>query len=158
MGSVNKVFLVGRLGKDPELRYTAAGKAVCTFSVATDRWVGRDEEPVADWHHIVAWERQAETCSKFLSKGRQVAVAGRVQYDTYTDKEGVKKHWTEIRASEVTFLGSKSDGMIGESFGQRGDRGAVAAGDAARSMAPGAPASVVVGPTAGRGGNDDLPF
>lgn len=113
MGSVNKVFLIGRLGASPEMRHSTAGKAICRFSLATDRWGGaptEDGRKAADWHKVVAWDRLAETCGRYLSKGRQVAVQGRIRYDKYVDKKGVTKYKTEIHALDVTFLSSDREG------------------------------------------------
>ena len=108
MSSVNKVILVGRLGADPELRYTTSGTAVCSFRVATNRvFTGRDgqrKEEVA-WHRIVAWGKQGETCKSFLGRGRQVFVEGRLRQQSYTDKEGQRRFSTEVVADRVVFLG-----------------------------------------------------
>lgn len=101
---MNRVILVGRLGKDVELRYTQGGKAVAQFSLATS------DAKNTDWHNIVAWEKTAEACKKFLAKGRQVAIDGRISYRTYEDKQGTKKYITEIVALHVEFLGDQKLG------------------------------------------------
>ena len=112
MSSVNKVILVGRLGKDPELRYTPSGTAIATWSMATSRrYKDRDGNLVEDtqWHNIKVWAAQAENCERYLSKGRQVFVEGRLESREY-EKDGVKKYWTEIVAETVRFLGTGQRG------------------------------------------------
>ena len=99
---MNRVLLTGRLTRDPELRTTAGGKAVAQFSVASHEFVGGKEKP--EYHTIVTWDRLAETCGRYLGKGQQVAVEGRIQTRTWDDAEG-KRHWrTEIVASSVEML------------------------------------------------------
>ena len=98
---MNKVFLVGRLTKAPEMRQTPNGVAVCTLNVATSRIGKRDE---ADFHTVIAWRGLAENCGKFLEKGQQVAVAGHVETRDYNDKNGVKRWMTEIQAEDIEFL------------------------------------------------------
>lgn len=104
---INKVILVGRLGRDPEMRFTGGGKAVTTFSLATDGW-GKDAPP--DWHRVVCWERLAETTNQYLEKGRLVYVEGRITHRTYTDRDGNDRQSTEIVASLVKFLGGGGGG------------------------------------------------
>ncbi len=111
--SVNKVILIGRLGNDPELRYTPSGAAVCNFSLATsevwnDKNSGQKNERT-EWHRIVVWGKQAEHCNNYLAKGRQVYTEGRLQTRSWEDKDGVKKYTTEIIANTVQFIGSKGD-------------------------------------------------
>jgi single-strand DNA-binding protein len=108
MGSVNKVILVGNLGRDAELRYTPAGAAVSKFSIATtevwnDKSGQRQER--TEWHNIDLWGKQAETLSGYLVKGKQVYVEGRLQTDEYTDKEGNKRKTTRVRCDRVVLLG-----------------------------------------------------
>ena len=108
--SVNKVILVGNLGKDPELRYTASGAAVANFSLATvNNFKNQDGEKETTWHNIVAWKQLAEICGKYLQKGKQVYIEGRIQHRSYDDKDGNKKYITEIVAENMQMLGSKSD-------------------------------------------------
>ncbi|MDD5307147.1 MAG: single-stranded DNA-binding protein [Deltaproteobacteria bacterium] len=110
---VNRVILVGNLGKDPEVRFTQGGTAQCKFSMATtesyNNNVGERQERT-EWHNIVVWGKQAETVGKFLAKGRQVYVEGRIQTRSYDDKEGKKRYITEINANRVIFLGGRGDG------------------------------------------------
>jgi len=110
--SVNKVILVGRLGRDPEVRYLEGGNAVCNFSVATDEsWKDKsgDKQERTEWHRIVVWGKTGENCGKYLAKGRQVYIEGRLQTREWDDKEGNKRQTTEINAQTVQFLGSKGD-------------------------------------------------
>ena len=113
MASVNKVILIGNLGKDPELRVTGGGASVCHFPVATsERWKNKDTgnwDERTDWHNIVVWGRQAETCKEYLAKGRTCYIEGRLQTRNYEDKEGNKKYITEVIAQNVRFLGGRRD-------------------------------------------------
>lgn len=112
---MNKVILLGRLTKDPELRYTSTNNtAVCTFNLAVNRRFAKTEDPVkADFIPIVAWSKLAEFCGKYFSKGRQVAIVGRIQVRTWDDSEGKRHYVTEVIAEEAYFADSKKDG-IGE--------------------------------------------
>ena len=106
--SVNIAIVVGNLGKDPEVRFTQSGRAVANFSVATsESWTGQDGNPQerTEWHNIVVWGKQAESCGQYLSKGRQVFVQGRIQNRSYEDKTGNTRYITEIIAQRVQFLG-----------------------------------------------------
>ncbi|MFO7963276.1 MAG: single-stranded DNA-binding protein [Desulfobacterales bacterium] len=114
MAGINKAIIVGRLGRDPEVRYTADGRAVTNFSVATsDEWkdkeTGEKKERV-EWHRVVAFNKLGEICGQYLSKGKQVYIEGRIQTRDWEDREGVKRYTTEIIALDVQFLGSKDDG------------------------------------------------
>ena len=104
---VNKAIIVGNLGADPELRYTSSGQPVCDMRVATqETWKGRDGEKKerTEWHRVVVWGKQGENVSKYLSKGRQVYVEGRIQTRSWEDREGQKRYTTEIVANNVVFL------------------------------------------------------
>jgi single-strand DNA-binding protein len=109
-GSLNKVMLIGRLGKDPELKYTAGGTAVATFTMATDESYkdreGQKQERT-EWHRIVVWSKQAEMVANYLSKGRLCYVEGRLQTRDWEDQNGQKRYTTEIVANTVQFLDSK---------------------------------------------------
>jgi single-strand DNA-binding protein len=116
MASVNKVILIGNLGRDPELRYTQGGQAVANFTLATtERFPGKDGERQerTEWHRIVAWARTAELCAQYLSKGRSVYIEGRLQTREWEDKEGQKRRTTEIVAQTVQFLGGREGGGSG---------------------------------------------
>jgi single-strand DNA-binding protein len=107
MKSVNKVFLVGNLTRNPEMHYTENKKPVCSFGLATNRnWVSYDGEKhdEAEYHRIVAWDKLAETCHQFLRKGRLVHLEGRLQTRSYKDKDGVEKAVTEIVLEEMVML------------------------------------------------------
>ena len=103
---MNNVTLLGRLARDPELRY-AGEMAVCSFTLAVDRQV---KDKGADFIKIVVFNRQAENCSKFLTKGKQCAIEGKINTGSYDDKDGKKVYTTDVIANRVEFLGSKSDG------------------------------------------------
>jgi single-strand DNA-binding protein len=131
MASVNKVILVGNLGKDPEVRFTPSGRAVAKFSIATtESWMdqesGRQER--TEWHNIVVWGKQAESCGQYLAKGRQVFIEGAIRSRSYDDKEGNKRYITEIIAQRVQFLGSGGGGR-GTSAEGGGGGGAAAGGN-----------------------------
>ncbi len=110
--TVNRVILVGRLGKDPEMRYTPNGTAVCKFSLATDEaW--RDQsgqlQKRTEWHNIVAWTKLAENCQKLLTKGKQIYVEGRIQTRQWDDRDGNKRTTTEIVIATMRLLGSRAE-------------------------------------------------
>jgi single-strand DNA-binding protein len=104
---MNKAMIVGNLTRDPELRTTASGIAVCRFSVAVSRPFNRDE---TDFIPVVVWRALAENCGKYLAKGRKVAVAGRIQTGSYEDKDGIRRYTTEIIADDVEFLTPRGEG------------------------------------------------
>ena len=130
MASVNKVILVGNLGRDPELRYIQSGQAVANFTLATnDRW--RDKEgnnqERTEWHRIVVWGKSAENCAQYLQKGRSVYVEGRLQTREWEDKDGNKRQTTETIAQTVQFLGGGRGGAE-RGGGPVGDSGSSGAG------------------------------
>ncbi|MCK5032463.1 MAG: single-stranded DNA-binding protein [Calditrichia bacterium] len=111
-GTINKAILVGRLGKDPEMKYTPSGTAVASFSIATN-YSMKDSEgnfvDKTDWHNIVVFGRRAEFAGEYMNKGRLVYIEGRIQTRSWEDKEGNKRYMTEIIASDVQLLGSKGE-------------------------------------------------
>jgi single-strand DNA-binding protein len=110
MASVNKVILIGNLGRDPELRYTQSGQAVANFTLATNERFSTkdgDKQERTEWHRIVAWGRTGELCAQYLSKGRSIYLEGRLQTREWEDKEGQKRRTTEIVANTVQFLGGR---------------------------------------------------
>lgn len=107
---MNKIILIGRLTKDPDLRYTQNGKAVCSFTLAVDRPYTNQEEKEADFINIVAWNKSGENAAKYLAKGRQAAVEGRLQIRTYDGDDGKKRWITEVVADRVEFIGSGGGG------------------------------------------------
>lgn len=117
MAGINKVILIGNLGADPELRFTAGGQAVADLRLATSRrWQGKDGSTQEDtqWHRVVVWGKQAEQCKEFLSKGRQVYVEGRLQTRSWEDRDGNKRYTTEVVAQQIQFLGGGRGGGGGE--------------------------------------------
>ena len=112
MASVNRVILIGNLGRDPELRYTQGGSAVANFTLATnERWRDKDgnNQERTEWHRIVVWGRSAENCAQYLQKGRSAYVEGRLQTREWEDKDGNKRNTTEVNALTVQFLGGRGD-------------------------------------------------
>jgi single-strand DNA-binding protein len=111
-GSVNKVILIGRLGRDPELKYTPSGAPVVNFSLATDESFkdrNGEQQSRTEWHRIVAWGKLAEICGEYLTKGKQVYVEGSIRSREYEDKSGNKRTVYEIVARQMTMLGSRAD-------------------------------------------------
>ena len=118
---MNKVFLIGRLTKDPELRYTSSNIATASFSLAVDRnFTNQNGEREADFINIVVWRKQAENVKNYLTKGSQVAIDGRIQTRSYDGQDGQKRYVTEVVADNVQFLGSKANntGNTDNSFAQ----------------------------------------
>jgi len=145
--SVNKAILVGNLGKDPEIRFTGTGRAVCKFPLATTTsWTDNDgnKQERTEWHNIIVWGKQGENCGKFLSKGRQVFVEGEIRSRSYDDKDGNKRYITEIIAMNVRFLGGGAGGGRGGSGGDPGF--------------PEEPAMGMGGGGAAATDDDDIPF
>ena len=142
MAGLNKVMLIGNLGADPEMRYTPSGAAVATFSVACNRsWTSREtgeRQEQTEWVRVVTWNRLAENCSQYLSKGRPVYVEGRLQTRQWEDQQGQTRYMTEVVALDVQFLSGRGDG--GGDFGGGG------------GYSQGAP------PQGGPVDADDLPF
>ena len=123
MGSVNKVILVGNLGRDAELRYTPGGAAVATLNLATTEvWndKGGQRQEKTEWHRIVLWGKQAESLQEYLVKGKQIYVEGRLQTRQWDDKDGNKRYTTEIKADRITLLGGGGGGGRGASMERGG--------------------------------------
>lgn len=116
---LNKVILIGRLTKEPDLRYTASGIAVAKFTLAVDRRFSKDRERETDFIDIVVWQKLAETCANYLGKGRLVAVDGRLQIRSYDDNQGIRRKAAEVIAENVRFLDRAKEGgaVAGESQG-----------------------------------------
>lgn len=148
MGSVNRVILVGHLGKDPEVRRTSNGKAVANFTLATSRQYQKPDGQKVDqteWHRVVAYGRQAEICGEYLGKGKQLYVEGRLQTRSWEEQQGQKRYTTEIVMDRMQFLGRKDDGARG--------RAPYPSAVAQQSKAPGSvPALTALPP------EEDLPF
>ena len=146
MGSVNKVILVGNLGRDAELRYTPGGAAVATLNLATTEvWNDRNNQrqEKTEWHRVILWGKQAESLQEYLTKGKQIYIEGRLQTRQWDDKDGNKRYTTEIKADRVTLLGG------GRGAGAQGgmDRQASSMGGGAHEEPPMEPIT-----------EDDIPF
>jgi single-strand DNA-binding protein len=139
MAGLNKVMLIGRLGRDPEIRYSQQGLAVVNFSIATSEyWTDKttgDRQEKTEWHNIVVFGKQAETCEKYLSKGSQIYVEGRLQTSNY-EKEGQTHYMTKIVVSNFQFLGSKQDNQGGGGQYQQGGGGQYQQGGGGGSQKP----------------------
>ncbi len=160
MAGINKVILVGRLGQNPEVRYTPDGSAVANFSVATseqwnDKATGEKKERT-EWHRIVAWRRLGEICGEYLSKGSQVYVEGRIQTRSW-EKDGITRYTTEIVASTVQFLGGRDSGGQHENSMQNRDEQQAGSSDMNSPSSPNV-ASNTPGPPAPEAQVDDIPF
>jgi single-strand DNA-binding protein len=156
-GSVNKVILIGNLGSDPEVRYLESGSAVAKFNIATtESYTNKSGERVdnTEWHRIELWEGLAKVAEKYLKKGNQVYIEGRIRTDSWTDKEGQQRTGVTIRANSMTLLGGPAGGGGGgESSGQGYSQpSAPRANQSPRSSDP-IPPSLAAGSD-----DDDLPF
>ena len=157
MASVNKVILVGNLGRDPETRYSPDGAAITNVSIATtDTWKDKasgEKQEKTEWHRVVFFDRLAEIAGEYLKKGSQVYVEGRLQTRKWTDKEGNERYTTEIRAERMQMLGSRAGGSGGGDFddGSAPPRAAGGGRDSG-SRAPSKPAANIADM------DDDIPF
>ena len=156
-GSVNKVILIGRLGKDPEMKYTPSGVTVAKFSLATDESYkdrAGEQQKRTEWHNIVAWSKLAEICGEYLTKGKLIYIEGRIQSRQWEDQSGNKRTSYEIIARDMKMLGSKADSERAAS--------ASASGDRAASSEPAAPADSPTPPDSSSAApeitDDDIPF
>lgn len=135
---LNKVMIIGRLTRDPEVRTIPSGQTVATFSIATNRqWKNQqgEQQSQTEYHNVVAWRRLAEICGQYLSKGRQVYIEGYLQTRSWDDQSGTKRYRTEIVADNMIMLGNKGDAPMG------------GGGAPARPAAPAAPAGPAAGPS-----------
>ena len=164
MASVNKVILIGNLGRDPEVRYAPSGSAICNVTIATSRqWKDKtsgEKQEETEWHRVVFYDRLAEIAGEYLKKGRPVYVEGRLKTRKWTDKDNIERYTTEIVATDMTLLGSRSD-AAGGSGGGSDETGE--GGEAPRRPAPAArPAPAPKpAPKAATGFDDmddDIPF
>ena len=163
MASVNKVILIGNLGRDPEVRYAPSGSAICNVTLATSRqWKDKnsgDKQEETEWHRVVFYDRLAEIAGEYLKKGRPVYVEGRLKTRKWTDKDGVEKYTTEIVADQMQLLGSR-EGMGGGDEGGGGGGG----GGYSRERPAARPASAPASKPAAKQGtgfddmDDDIPF
>ncbi len=144
---LNKVMLIGNLGKDPEIRFTPSGDAVATFNVATtESWKDKDgqKQESTEWHRVVAWRKLAETCGEYLHKGSKVYIEGKLQTRKWQDQNGNDKFTTEIVAREMKMLSPK---------GGAGDNASYGGGGGSQEQTYQEPPSGMLG-----GGRDDVPF
>ncbi|MBL8359406.1 MAG: single-stranded DNA-binding protein [Rubrivivax sp.] len=165
MASVNKVIVVGNLGRDPEVRYTASGSAICNATIATSRqWKDKtsgERQEETEWHRVVFYDRLAEIAGEYLKKGRSVYVEGRLKTRKWTDKDNVERYTTEIVATEMQMLGGREGGggMGGGAGGGMGDEGSGSAPQ--RSAPPAKPAPSKPAQKSATGFDDmddDIPF
>lgn len=160
MASVNKVILIGNLGRDPETRYAPSGAAVCNISLATTRnWKDKttgEKREETEWHRVVFYDRLAEIAGEYLKKGRPVYVEGRLKTRKWSDKDGIERYTTEIIAEEMQLLGSRDGAGASDDDADFRSRSAAAA----RSASSHAAAPATGKPTDDFGGmiDDDIPF
>jgi single-strand DNA-binding protein len=161
MASVNKVILLGNLGRDPETRYTTGGDAVTNLRIATsEQWKDKsgEKQERTEWHSVVLFGRQAEVAGEYLKKGRSVYIEGRLQTRKYTDKEGVEKYSTEIVADRMQLLGGRGEGGGDAEFGGSATSSGGGGGGQRRESAGGGGAK----PAGAKKGvddfDDDIPF
>ncbi len=150
--SLNKVQLIGNLTRDPELRYTPTGAAVCTIGLATNRyWTTESGEKKEDveFHRIVAWNKLAELCSQLLTKGRKVYVEGRLRTNTWTAQDGTQRTTTEVVIDDMILLDSRRPLTTGEGIAEPGAGEAPAAGETAGPQSPGPSVTTVAQPAVG---------
>ncbi len=152
--SVNKVIILGRLGQDPELKYTPGGMAVCNFSIATsESWADKSgqKQERTEWHRVVVWGKLGELCNQYLAKGRQAYIEGSLQTRSWDDKNGQKRYTTEVLAKTVQFIGANTG--AGASAGEGRSQSTAPAYDEGISANPNYDISTDTNFTA-----DDIPF
>ena len=158
MASVNKVIIVGNLGRDPEVRYSPSGAAICSITVATSRsWKDKtsgERQEETEWHRVTLFDRLAEIAGEYLKKGRPVYIEGRLKTRKYTDKDGVEKYATDIVAAEMQLLGGRDGG--GDEATAAPQRSAPAHGSAAPTRVGGPPARQPAAFPVSE--DDDIPF
>ncbi len=153
---INKAIIVGRLGKDPEIRYTSSGTPVANFTIATDeKWTGQDgvKQSKTEWHNIVAWNRLAEICEQYLKKGKLVYVEGRIQTRSWDDRDGNKRYMTEIVANTMQMLGSRREegSMDSQGYGDSRPAAKGSPNNGKQSVNEGPPSDIDLT-------DDDIPF
>jgi single-strand DNA-binding protein len=161
MASVNKVILIGNLGRDPEVRYAPSGSAIANVTIATSRqWKDKtsgERQEETEWHRVVFYDRLAEIAGEYLKKGKSVYVEGRLKTRKWTDKDGVEKYTTEIVAQEMTMLGGREGGGMGGGGEDSGAAPAPRSAPPARS-APAAKPAPAKSATGFDDMDDDIPF
>lgn len=162
MASVNKVIIIGNLGKDPEVRYLPSGSAICNITVATSRqWKDKnsgERQEETEWHRITFFDRMAEIAGEYLKKGRPVYVEGRLKTRKYTDKDGVEKYATDIVATEMQLLGGREGGGMGGGDDTGGGERAPAPRGAPPARSTPAPKPAAKSSTGFDDMDDDIPF
>ena len=157
MLGVNKVILIGHLGRDPELRYTPGGQATASFTLATsERWTDKNgqRQERTEWHNIVVWAKLAELANQYLKKGSPAYIEGRITNRSWDDRDGNKKYKTEIVANSIQFLGSGGGGGAGASNAMSGQDTSAAE----RAAPEPDPMPAGPGPGAGTAADEELPF
>ncbi len=152
--SFNKITIVGYLGRDPELRYTPQGTALCKMSIATTekrKNVTGEMEEHTTWFRVTAWGRQAELANEYLAKGRQVYIEGRLRLEEYTDREGQKRFSAEVSATEIQFLGHRA-----EAPSHNAPEEIASANQSAAAVSNGAPTNLKKTPKSKRGSQEEL--
>ena len=166
MASVNKVILIGNLGKDPEIRYAPSGSAICNITLATSRnWKDKttgERQEETEWHRVVFFDRMAEVAGEYLKKGKSVYIEGRLKTRKWTDKEGAEKYTTEVMADKMEMLGSREGGG-GGSGGSGGSEDVGSASAPSQRSAPPARSAPASKPAAKSSTgfddmDDDIPF
>jgi single-strand DNA-binding protein len=161
MASVNKVILIGNLGRDPEVRYAPSGSAIANVTIATTRqWKNKDSgerQEETEWHRVVFYDRLAEIAGEYLKKGKSVYIEGRLKTRKWTDKDGVEKYTTEIIANEMTMLGGREGGGMGGG-GDAEMGSAPAPRSAPARQAPAAKPAPAKSSTGFDDMDDDIPF
>jgi single-strand DNA-binding protein len=169
-GGVNKVILIGNVGKDPELRYTPSGQAVCDVRLATnENWTDKQgqKQERTEWHSVVLWGKPAEIVKQYVTKGQKLYVEGRLQTRSWDDKDGKKRYMTEIVAQDFMFLSGRGEGGGGGGEYGGGGGGGRRGGGGGGGGAPGGgggygdappPDDFNQAPRGGGPGDDDIPF
>jgi single-strand DNA-binding protein len=157
--SFNKITIVGNLGRDPELRYTPQGIAVCSFSVATNerrKDKAGEMQDITTWFRITLWRQQAENAAKYLTKGSPIYIEGRLKVEEWTDKDGNTRYTLDVQATDMQFIGSRSGGGDDSSYGAP-DQHDFAPPESSRATAAPSSGGASSGPPMGAA-DDDIPF
>ena len=164
--SFNKIIIVGNLGRDPELRYTPQGIAVCSFSVATNekrRDKSGEPQDITTWFKVTLWRERAETAAKYLTKGSPVYIEGRLRLEEWTDRDNNNRYTLDVQATDMQFIGSRADGQSGDFSGHHDDEPAYSGATAAPLAPAAAPKATASGASAAPAptsavADDDIPF
>ena len=157
--SFNKITIVGNLGRDPELRYTPQGAAVCSFSMATNekrRDKSGELQDITTWFKVTLWRQQAENAAKYLTKGSPVYIEGRLRIEEWTDRDNNNRYTLDVQATDMQFIGSRSDGIGGDYSGSHTDEEATHSGPPVSTSS--ASSGTAASPAAAPAADDDIPF